>query len=114
MQDNPMQAAMQPLIKLTQANMELITKFSMSPELLTQAMSGAQNLLQPGQLAQSNAFAQLTQGLMKNYSEFAAELTQSGMAALSQGQAEITRRAQEAGDKLAEATGSPERGKRPR
>jgi hypothetical protein len=104
-----LQSAMQPLLKLTQANMELLTQFSTSPEVLAQSMAAAQNMLQPGQksasgLAQSNAFAQLTQGILKNYTEFVTELSQSGMAALAQGQAEMVRRTQEAGDSVIEAT----------
>lgn len=112
-----LQAAMQPLIKLTQANMELLTQFSASPEVIAQSMAAAQNMLQPGQksvagLAQSNAFAQLTQGILKNYTEFVTELSQSGMAALAQGQAEMVRRAQEASSQVIEASTAP--GKRSR
>ncbi|MBC7993542.1 MAG: hypothetical protein H7Z15_09910 [Rhizobacter sp.] len=104
-----MQSAMQPLLKLTQANMELLTQFSTSPEVMAQSMATAQNMLQQGQksasgLAQSNAFAQLTQGILKNYTEFVTELSQSGMAALAQGQAEMVRRAQEAGGNVIDAS----------
>ncbi len=104
-----LQAAMQPLLKLTQANMELLTQFSTSPEVIAQSMASAQNMLQQGQksatgLAQSNAFAQLTQGIMKNYTEFVTELSQSGMAALAMGQAEMVRRTQEAGSNVIDAT----------
>jgi len=103
-----LQSAMQPLLKLTQANMELLTQFTTSPEVMAQSMATAQNMMQQGQksasgLAQSNAFAQLTQGILKNYTEFVTELSQSGMAALAIGQAEMVRRAQEAGGNVIDA-----------
>ncbi|GAB4549721.1 MAG: hypothetical protein IV105_20345 [Rhizobacter sp.] len=112
-----LQSAMQPLLKLTQANMALLTQFTSSPEVMAQSMAAAQNMMQQGQnsatgLAQSNAFAQLTQGILKNYTEFVTELSQSGMAALAQGQAEMVRRAQEAGGNVIDAAAV--RGKRSR
>lgn len=91
-----LQSAMQPLLKLTQANMDLLTQFTTSPEVL----------------AQSNAFAQLTQGILKNYTDFVTELSQSGMAALAEGQAEMVRRTQQAGATVIDAT--TERSKRTR
>ena len=117
MQDNLMQAAMQPFIKLTQANMELLTKFSMSPEVISQSMAGAQNAFQQGRetattLVQSNAFAHLLQGMLKNYTEFMMEAGQTGMAALTQGQAAMMRQAQEASDNVVDA--SEARGRRAR
>lgn len=119
MQDNThaLQTAMQPLLKLTQANMELLMQFSTSPEVLEQSLVNAQNLLQHGQqsatsLAQSGAFAQLTQGILKNYTEFVTELSRSGMAALAQSQAEMVRQAQEAGSNVINA--GAERSKRTR
>ena len=110
-----LQSALQPLMKLTQANMELLTQFSTSPELLSQSMANAQQQLQQGQktafnLAQSGAFAQLTQGVLKNYTDFVTELSQGGMAALAEGQAELVRRTQEAGATVIDATTA--RGKR--
>jgi len=66
------QSALQPLTKLTQANMDLVTKFSASPEVTSQAINDAQKLFQQAQesamkLAQSQAFAGLMQGFMQNY-----------------------------------------------
>ena len=108
MRDNLMQTAMQPFIKLTQANMELLTKFSMSPEVISQSMAGAQNAFQQGRetattLVQSNAFAQLLQGMLKNYTEFMMEAGQSTMAALTQGQAAMIRQAEEASENVVDA-----------
>lgn len=86
MQDNLMQAQTQPFVKLAQANMDLLTRFSTSPEVTESAMK----------LMNSSAFAHLMQGMMKNYTEFVTELSQSGMAMLSQGQAAMTRQMQDA------------------
>lgn len=112
MPDDPntpvLQQAMQPLLKLTQANMELLTQFAMSPEVMSQSLVDARELLHQSQqstaeLLQSGAFAQLMQGVMKNYSEFVQEVGQGGMAAVALGQAEIARRVQQAGAAAAEA-----------
>ena len=101
MQENPMQNAMQPFVKLVQSNMELLTKFSASPEGMSQTAAGMQNLFKPGQmpsaeLLNSNAFAQLAQGMVKNYTEFMTELGQAGMAMVTQGQSALTRQVQDA------------------
>ena len=42
------------------------------------------------------AYAQLTQGMLKNYTEFMTEWGQSAMATFAQGQAAMVARAQEA------------------
>ena len=116
MQGNAMQPAMQPFTKLAQANMELLTKLSTSPEVISQ-LANAQNLFQQGQgsatnLVQSNAFAQLMQGTLKNYTEFMMELGQSGMAVLAQSQVAMMRQAQEVSENLVDA--SEARGRRTR
>jgi hypothetical protein len=53
---------------------------------------------------QSGAFAQLMQGMMKNYSEFLMELSQSAMALMSQGQAAMVRQVQEASEGVVDVT----------
>jgi len=116
MQDNVMQTAMQPFIKLAQANMELLTKFS-APEVISQSVANAQSLFQQGpgaatSLVQSDAFAQLTQSMLKNYTEFMMELGQSWMAVLAQGQAAMMRQAQEVSQNVVDA--SEARGRRTR
>ena len=108
MQDNILQTAMQPYIKLVQANMELLAKFSTSPDVISQAAASAQSFLQQGQesgssLVQSKAFAQLVQGMLKNYTEFLTEVGQTGMAMLAQGQAAMTRQMQEASEQVMDA-----------
>jgi hypothetical protein len=112
-----MQTPMQPFIKLMQSNMALFAQFSLSPEVVSQAMANAQSVLQrePGathDLAHSNAFGQLMQGMLKNYTEFIAELGQSGMALLAQGQAAMLEKAEEASE--TSAARSQARGKRSR
>ena len=118
MQDNVMQLPMQPFIKLIQSNMELLTRFSTSPEVITQAMANMQSMFQQGQGSvsaptQSNAFAELMQGMLRNYTEFVAEMTSSGMAMLTQGQAAMMQTAQEASSAVlvdaSEARGSGKR-----
>lgn len=117
MQDNQMQVPTQPFIKLAQANMELFTRFSTSPEVTAQASNSASHLFQQAsestmKLMQSGAFMHLMQGMLKNYTEFLGELNQSGMAMLSQGQAAMTRQVEDATSSVIDATDA--RGRRNR
>lgn len=105
MQDNLMLAQTQPFIKLVQRNMELLTRFSSSPEMTAQAA----NLFQQAtgsamNLMQSGVFAQMMQGMIKNYSEFLMELNPSIMAMMSQGQAAMVRQVQEASESVHDVT----------
>jgi len=105
------QSALQPLTTLTQANMDLITKFSASAEVTSQAISDAQKLFQQAQesamkLAHSQAFAGLMQGFMKNYTEFLTEISHSATAIFSQGQATFMQQANEVTSNVVEATQS--------
>ena len=113
MQDNLMQAQTQPFIKLAQRNMELLTRFSSSPEMTAQASSLFQQATDSAKnLMQSGAFAQMMQGMMKNYTEFFMELNQSAMALMSQGQAAMVRQVQEASEGVIEVADT--RARRPR
>jgi hypothetical protein len=117
MQNDLMQAQTQPFVKLAQANMELLTRFSTSPEVAAQASASASQLFQQTsesamKLMQSGAFAHLMQGMLKNYTEFLMELNQSGMAMLSQGQAAMTDQMQKATSGVTDATDA--RGRRAR
>lgn len=108
MQDQFMQASIQPYFKLAQANMDLLARFSTSPEVTAHAGANASQIFQQAsdsalKLMQSGAFAQMMQGMLKNYTEFVTELNQSGMAMLSQGQALMTRQVQEATDGVIDA-----------
>lgn len=100
MQDHAMQTQAQPFVKLAQANMDLLTRFSTSPEVTAQTTANATQLFQQAtessmKLMQSGAFAHLMQGMLKNYTEFLTEFSQGGMAMLSQGQEAMVRQAQE-------------------
>ena len=53
---------------------------------------------------QTGAFAQMLQGMMRNYSEFVMELNRSAMAMMSQGQAAMVRQVQEASDGVIDVT----------
>ncbi len=105
------QTALQPLTKLAQSNMELITKFAASPEVTSQATNDAQKLFHQAQesamkLAQSHAFAGLMQGFMKNYTDFLTEMSHSATAMFSQGQAAFMQQASEATSNVVAATQS--------
>ena len=109
MQNNLIQPAMQPFIKLFQQNMALVAKFSISPAAIDQALANAQSLAK-GQkpasgadILQSNEFAQLMQGMIKNYTEFMTEIGQTSMAMLSQGQADMVQKMQDANQRIANA-----------
>jgi hypothetical protein len=113
MQDN----MTQPFVKLAQSNMELLTQFTTSPEVTSQATANANQLFQQAnesalKLMHSGAFAQVVQGMLKNYTEFLTELNQSAMAMMSQGQAALVRQTQGVTDSVIEATES--RGRRSR
>ena len=118
MPDHPMQAAFQPYVKLVQSNMELLKKYSISPEAMAKAMANAQSLLTPGQgapvdSAQSQALAELAQGMIKNYTEFMAEVAKSGVELMAQGQAAFIQQTQQAADQVANAAdgAEPRRGR---
>ncbi len=112
-----MQTPMQPFINLVQRNMALLNQFSQSPEVVSQAMANSQSFFQRdsgavNNLAQSNAFGQLMQGMLQNYTEFLSELGQSGMTLLAQGQAAMLQKAEDASES---AAAEPEtRGRRSR
>ena len=47
--------------------------------------------------------AELSQGILQNYTDFVTELSQGGIAALAQGQADMVRHAQAAGATVIDA-----------
>jgi hypothetical protein len=100
MQNNFMPAQTQPFVKLAQANMELLLRFSNSSGVMPTSANANQWFQQAGEstmkLMQSGAFAELMQGLLKNYTEFFAELSQGSMDLLSQTQSTMTHQLQEA------------------
>ncbi len=107
MQDNLMQAQTQPFIKLAQGNMDLLNRFSSSPELTAQATNLFQQATESSKnLMQSGAFAQMMQGMLKNYSEFFMEMNRSAMALIGQGQAAMVRQVEEISEVVVDATDS--------
>jgi hypothetical protein len=108
---NAVQATVQPFIKLMQANMELLNKFTGSLDLSTPAGSQAANPIQAAQdtlakMMQSTAVMSLVQGLMKNYSDFITEFGQQGAALMSQTQETLHQQTREAADHVMDATQS--------
>ena len=105
MQTIAIQSTMQPFNTLVQANVDLMSKFVLSPEVIQQAVYDAQKLLQQAQqsaakLVQTHAFAAFIQGLMENYSQFLTELTHAATATFSQSQAALMHQAKEATDNV--------------
>lgn len=107
---NAVQATMQPFIKLVQANMALLTKFSVPPDVAPlPAAGGPIQQMQQGQEAiakmmQSTAMLTLMQGLAKNYTEFMSEFAQSSTALLSQGQEAMVKQTRDMSSRMTEAT----------
>jgi hypothetical protein len=105
MQISTMQTQAAPFVRLMQANMELLTQFSSSPEVMSQATANANQASgSTMKLMQSGAFAQVMQGMMKNYTEFLTELGQGTMAMMSQANAALLQQSQEATNGITEAT----------
>ena len=107
----------QPFVKLAQSNMELLSKFSLSSEVMSEATRNIKSFLEQSQastasLAQSQAFIALMQGMVKNYTDFVSELTQSAYAMMSQGQATFLQQTQEATANVIDAADA--RSRRPR
>jgi hypothetical protein len=100
---------MQPFLKLTQSNTELLSRYATSPEVTTQAVQVAEGLMRQMpdaalKLSNSDAFGNLTQGLMNNYLHFWTDLFQSLVAGFSQGQSAITRQAEAMNSEVIDAT----------
>lgn len=118
MQSNIVQSeAVQPFVKLAQSNMELWSKFTQSPEVMSEATRSMQSVLEQAQksaasLAQSQVFTSLMQGMMKNYTDFVSELSQSMYSMMSQSQATFLQQAQGAANDVIDAAVTPTR--RPR
>jgi hypothetical protein len=109
MDDNLMQTAIQPFVKLVQSNMALISEFSTSPDVASKTGVNMQNMFQQNQdtaakLFQSPAFTQLAQGMLKNYTEFMTELGQTGMAVATQAQSAMVKQTQTVSDTVTQAT----------
>jgi hypothetical protein len=100
---------MQPFVKLTQSNTELLSRYATSPEVTTQVVQVAEGLMRQMQdaalkLSNSNAFSNLAQGLMNNYLHFWTDLSQSLVAGFSQGQSSLMRQAEAVTSEAIDAT----------
>jgi len=100
---------MQPFVKLTQSNTELLSRYATSPEVTTQAVQVAEGLMRQMQgaalkLSNSAAFGDLAQGLMNNYLQFWTELSYSLVAGFSQGQSSLMRQAEAVTSEAIDAT----------
>ena len=107
--ENSLQPLTQPYVRLTQRNMQLLTSFSASPEMVSLWMKNGQKMFSqavqgaasgkashdPKKMAeqiqdnlsdvsQSKAFASLLQGLMQSHMQFLTDLAQTNMAVLGQ------------------------------
>ena len=84
--------ALQPFLKLAQANTELLLRYAWSPEVIAEMTRSAQAIVEQNQasfarLMGSQAFVGLMQGLMANYVEFLGDVTRSAHAVMSHTQA---------------------------
>ena len=109
MKDNVMQVHAQPFLKLAQSNMELLTRFSTSPEVTAQSTADASNLFQQAtgsatSLMRSGAYANLMQGMWKNYTDFLTELSRSSMTLMTQGQEALMRQTHDVTAGVVDAT----------
>ena len=108
MQDTLIQPVTQPFFKLVRANMDLLGKFSPSSASFLQTLTDVQRLSHQGQgsmanLVQSKGFAELMQGMLKNYTEFMTEVGQNTLAMLAWGQQATTRQVQDGSEKVIDA-----------
>jgi hypothetical protein len=100
--------ALQPWLKLAQSNMELFARFASSPEVASEATRAMQGIVEQSwvsaaALGQSRAVAELTQGLIRNYTEFVTELGQSAYALMGQAQVTLLQHTQEAASNVIDA-----------
>lgn len=113
------ESLLSPYTKLMRANMDLMAKFSTSPEVMSQTLGTAQKLADQSRdsatnLLASNAFGEFLMGLVKNWMEFLTDLGQSAMSFADQSQEMILKKSQTlAGDAARAmteaATGKPSR-----
>lgn len=103
--------ASQPALKLATANMGLLLRFTTSPEVMSQATVAAGQMLQQGgaltlKMMQTGAYAQLVQGMLRNYTEFLGDSGHAVATWMLDGQAALARGAQQAAGAAIEAASS--------
>lgn len=112
---NAAQSAMQPFVKLVQANMALLTRFGLPiPSAATAGAEGPIQMMQQGQqtltrMMQSTALLELMQGLAHNYAEFMREFADGSTALLSQGQETLLRQTRDLSSKVTDAAHTAQR-----
>ncbi len=99
----------QPAVKLATANFELMMRFTSSPEVLSHTLLATSQMVQQAgahtlQLMQTDAFARLVQGLMRNYTEFLGESGRDAVTWMQEGQTALIEGAREAADAVVERT----------
>lgn len=108
-----------PYTKLARANMDLVAKFSTSPEVMSQTLGSAQKLSSGSAdaangLLASNAFSDFLLGLLKNWMEFWTDLGQSALAFMDQSQEVFLKKAPAMAGDAARAVSEMAQGKAPR
>lgn len=101
----PFDALMTPYTKLFRANMDLFSRFTISPALMSEAFATLQQVQSRSQdatanIAQSSAYGDFLAGLLRNTLEFWADMGRAAGQLLLQAQGTAARRAQ---DSAAEA-----------
>lgn len=114
MQDDVLFSQARPFAKLAQSNMNLLTQFSVSPEVSSLATANATQWYQQAsetamKLMQSGAFAHVLQGMLQNYTEFLTEVSQGWMVAMRQGHEAMASQAQVAVEAAVDAVKVPAR-----
>ena len=89
-----MQSLMQPIVDLSTANVELITRFAQSQEMVELANASAQKYFELAQktfggVAAAEGHAELVRCLTEKYSTFAREHAQSLMGSTAEGQTQM-------------------------
>lgn len=98
-----------PVKNLTTANLESISRFTQSPEIVEATKSSIEqyfSLVQESftRVTQSNAFSQLNQSLASNYQRFADEYTKSVFGLFSQGQDMLRQQVEQGSRRLQQIT----------
>jgi hypothetical protein len=114
MQESFLQAQAQPLVKLAQANMDLMTRFWSSREVTSQTTAKGTEPFQQAtdsamHFTQTRAFADLCQGMLNNYTAFLTEWSQRALTLASQAQAAWVLQAHEVSNDVIESTGAQAR-----
>jgi hypothetical protein len=100
-----MHSMIQPFINYANANMALISRVSQSPEVEDLARANIDKSIEVAQqsfadFARSDVFADLMRSSMENYSRFVSELTRNAFGSMMEGQAFVTRRVEEASQRV--------------